>query len=131
MRTRLVLSALLVASLACTAAQPRRVYCVTWGTDDDSTSEGRALTAQLDRQLRNELQRRGALVIDQEDPRAAIILRPHLDVSPRALALRLVGVRSADQQLLGSVSMKATGASRKAQVKAIVTRACLEADRFQ
>lgn len=131
MRARLVLGALLVASLVSTAAQPRRVYCVTWGAADATSTEGRALTAQLDRQLRDELQRRGALVIDREDPRAAIILRPHLDVTPRTLSLRLVGVRSGDQQLLGSVSMKATGSSRNAQVKAIVSRACLEADRFQ
>lgn len=132
MRIHLMLGALLVAcSLVSAAAPPRRVYCLTWGTTTDASTEGLALTAQLDRQLRDELQRRGALVLDHDEARGAILLRPRLDVSARGLELNLVGMRGADRQLLGSVSMKASGSSRKAQVKAIVKRACLEADRFK
>ena len=113
------------------ASPPRRVYALTSVSTSDASSEGRALTAQIDSQLREELHRRGALVIDGEDPRAAIILRPRLDVSERGLELNLLGVRSSDRQLLGNVSMKATGSSRNAQVRALVRRACLEADQFQ
>ena len=132
MRTRLLLGALLIATgLACTASSPRRLYRVTWASAVAATPEGPALTAQFDRQLRDELQRRGAILIDSQDPRAAIILRPNLSVTARGLELNLAGVRSADQQLLGSVSMKATGSSRNAQVEALVKRACVEADRFE
>lgn len=133
MRTRLLLGVLLAAAgLSCATAAPSgRVYRVTWGSAADPSSEGPALTAQLDRQLREELQRRGATLIDSADPRAAIILRPNLRVTVRGLELSLVGVRSTDQQVLGSASMKATGSSRNAQVEAIVKRACLEADRFE
>ena len=130
MRIPLLLAALLAASsLSCATAAPSgRVYRVTWGSTDLS-SEG--LATQLDQQLREALQRRGATLIDDADPRAAIILRPHLSVTAHGLELNLAGVRSTDQQLIGSASMKATGSSRNAQVAAIVKRACLEADRFQ
>lgn len=131
MRTRLLLAVLLAATgLSCATAPTGRVYRVTWG-NTDLNNEGPALKAQLDRQLREELQRRGATLIDDADPRAAIILRPNLSVTAHGLELNLAGVRSTDQQLIGSASMKATGSSRNAQVAAIVKRACLEADRFQ
>ena len=119
---------LAAAGLSCATAPSGRVYRVTWGSTDPS-SEG--LAAQLDHQLREELQRRGATLIADTDPRAAIILRPNLSVTAHGLELNLAGVRSTDQQLIGSASMKATGSSRNAQVAAIVKRACLEADRFR
>ena len=132
MRIRLVLGAFLVAaSLVSAATPPRRVYSVTWDSRVDASSEDRALTAQLDQHLRDELNRRGALVVGRGDPRAAIILRPHLDVTARGLRFEMVGVRSVDQQLLGSVSVRASGSSRNAQVKAIAVRACVEADQFE
>lgn len=132
MRVRHTLAALLVAaSLVSAAPPPRRVYSVTWDSKSDASSEDRALTVQFDQHLRDELHRRGALVVDRGDPRAAIILRPRLDVTALGVQLEMIGVRSADQHLLGSVWVKATGSSRDAQLKAIATRACVEADRFE
>lgn len=132
MRARLVFGVLLLlaGTLACASAAPRRLYVVTWGKVELS-AEGRVLNEQFDRQLRSELARRGAAVIESSDSRAAIVLRPSLEVLPKGITLNLVGVRSTDQKLLGSVSMKAAGSSREAQLRAIVTRAGVEADRFE
>src|SRR5262245_15295480 len=113
---------LLLASNVGTAAN-RKVYVVRWQSSAES-AEGRALIAQADRQLRDELQRRGASVV--ENARAAIVLKPSLEIFPKALKLNVIGVR--DQKLLGTISMKAAGSNRDAQLKAIVSRACAEAD---
>lgn len=131
MRARLALGALLLAGTLVSAAEPvRHVYVVTWASEVEASPERRALIEQFDRRLRSELRRRGATVLDRKGTQAAIVLRPSLEVLPQSIRLNLVGVRSADQKLLGNMSMKASGVNRDAQLRAIVTRACLEADQF-
>ena len=128
---RLSLAALLLAATLATASEPARVYVVSWGTSVERSAEKRSVVEQFDRKLRDELRRRGATVVDRADHSPAIVLRPRLEVSAKGLKLNLVALRSADQQLLGSISLKAAGASRDAQVRALVTRACLEAEELQ
>lgn len=129
MLARLSMCAVLLAgTLVGAVTAPRRVYVVTWGADRHGSSESRALIAQADRQLREELRRRGAAVIEGQATRAAIVLKPSLEILPGALKLNLVGVR--DQKLLGTISTRAAGSSRNAQLRAIVGRACLEADQL-
>lgn len=129
MPARLALAALLLfGSLGAAAPAPRRVYVLSWSTGGEASPERSALTAQVDRQLRDELRRRGATVVERPGATAAIVLKPSLEIFPRALKLSLVGVR--DQKLLGTFSTKAAGSNRDAQLKAIVSRACLEADLF-
>ena len=123
MRFALILA--LLSTTGAAAPAPRKVYVGRWQSSSES-AEGRALIAQADRQLRDELQRRGASVV--ESARAAIVLKPRLEIFPRARKLNVIGVR--DQRLLGTISMKAAGSSRDAQLKAIVSRACAEADSF-
>lgn len=127
---RLPLLAVLVVATLASAAEPR-LYVLTLATSADASPERRGLLEQLDRRLRAELRQHGATVLDKKDSRASIVLRPSLDVSKRGLKLNLVGLRSADQKLLGSISMKASGASRDAQLRAIVRRAGLEASLFE
>lgn len=117
---------LLTATGGSAASAPKRVYVVRWQGGAQSV-EGRALIAQADRQLRDELQRRGASVV--ESARAAIVLKPSLEIFPKALKLNVIGVR--DQKLLGTISMKAAGSNRDAQLKALVSRACSEAVSFE
>ncbi len=126
MLARLALGALLLAGSAASSARAQRVYVVKWGSGADASPERRALTDQLDRQLRDELRRRGASVVERGVQ--AIVLKPSLEIFPRALKLNLVGVR--DQRLLGTTSMKAAGSNREAQLRAVVNQACLEADLF-
>ncbi|MDP1826260.1 MAG: hypothetical protein Q8L48_23535 [Archangium sp.] len=127
---RLSLLTLLLAATLAHAAEPR-LYVLTLATSADASPERRVLIEQFDRRLRAELRDRGATVLDKKDHRAAVVLAPRLDVSKRGLKLNLVGLRSADQKLLGSVTMKASGSSRDAQLRAIVTRAGLEAGLFE
>ena len=124
---RLALAALLLAATLVHAAEPR-VYVVAWGKTVERTAEKRAVVEQFDRALRDELRRRGATVLGPNDRSPAIVLRPRLEISSKGLKLNLVAVRSGDQELLGSICVKAAGSSRDAQVRALVTRACLEAD---
>ena len=128
MSARLALAILLLAGTMVSGAAPHRVYVVSWGQGGDVSPEGRSLIAQADRQLRDELRRRGASVLEGQPGAAAIVLKPRLEVFPRAMELQLVGVR--DQKLLGSISMKAAGSNREAQLRALVSRACAEADRL-
>ena len=124
MPTRFVLATLLLAGMMAPAASaPRRVYVVRW-TGVGESLEGRALVAQADRQLRDELTRRGGSVVEQSTH--AIVLKPSLEIFPRALRLSLVGLK--DQRLLGTISTKAAGSNREAQLKAIVGKACSEAE---
>lgn len=127
MLARLALGTLLLAGTLVSGAAPRRVYVVTWGNVVERSPERRALIEQADQQLREALTRRGAEVIEGQAG-SAIVLKPSLEVFPQALGLRLVGVR--DQKLLGSVSMKAAGSSRNAQLRALVSRACVEAEQL-
>lgn len=110
-------------------ATPRRVYVLTWAHAADTTPECRAVSEQFDRQLREELRRRGATVIDRQDARtAAIILRPNLELLPQGLKLNVLAVRSGDRKILGNISVKAGGSTREAQLRAIVQHACSEAN---
>ncbi len=130
MSSRLALFAmLLVGSFGSAASAPRRVYVVSWAAAGQASPERSALIAQADRQLRDELRRRGASVVEGQGLRAAIVLKPSLEVFPRALKLSVVGVR--DQKLLGTISTKAAGSNRDAQLRAIVNRACVEAELFE
>lgn len=128
MLARLVFGALLLTGACVTAAAPQRVYVVTWAGASQASAEQRALVAQADVQLREELRRRGALV-GASDTRAAIVLTPSLEVFPTGLRLNLVGVR--DRSLLGTISTRASGSTREAQLRAVVQRACREADQLQ
>jgi hypothetical protein len=47
------------------------------------------------------------------------------------LRLNVVVLRSADRKFLGSISTKAAGSSRDAQLKAIVTHVCREAEQLE
>ena len=102
---------------------------MSWASTGEASPERSALIAQADRQLREELRRRGASVVEGQGLRAAIVLKPSLEVFPRALKLSVVGVR--DQKLLGTISTRAAGSNRDAQLRAIVNRACVEADLFE
>ncbi len=127
MSARLALTLMLLTATGGSAASaPQKVYVVRWQSGSQS-AEARALIAQADRQLRDELQRRGASVV--ENARTAIVLKPSLEIFPKALKLNVIGVR--DQKLLGTISMRAAGSNRDAQLKAIVSRACAEADSFE
>jgi hypothetical protein len=131
MRARVGMVGVLLAATVVFGAPPRRVYVVTSPNPGGLSAESRALRAQFDLQLREELKRRGATVIDQQDSRTrAIVLRPRLEVLPQGLSLNLVGIRSGDRKLLGSISVKAGGSSREAQLRAIVKHACFEAGQF-
>ena len=128
---RPALAALILVATLASAAEPARTYVVSWGTSVERSAEKRAVVEQFDRKLRDELHRRGAIVLDRDNHSPAIVLRPRLEVTAKGLRLNLVALRSGDQQLLGSISLKAAGASREAQVRALVTRACLEAEELQ
>ncbi|MFO0593775.1 MAG: hypothetical protein U0228_00655 [Myxococcaceae bacterium] len=100
--SRLVALVALVSSVA--LAVPRQV-------------EERALFEQVDERLRSCNQ--------------SLVLRPSLDVLPGALRLKVVVVRSADRAVLGSITTRASGASREAQLRAVTTQACREARQLQ
>jgi hypothetical protein len=112
---RLALTALFVVGTLASAG-PRRVCVVTWASGADQSAEQRALIAQVDRRLRDECG-------------DGIEVKPSLEVFPRALKLNLVVLR--DRRLLGTISTKAAGSSREAQLRAVVTRVCHEADQLQ
>lgn len=131
MLARLALVAVLLAGSSVGAASQGRVYAVRWERGGELTPERRALIEQFDRRLRDELRRRGATVVDTTSDATAIVLTPSLEVLPKGLSLKLVGVRGLDRRLLGAVSMRASGANRDAVLRAIVARACLEADQLE
>ena len=132
MSARLAALALLFAAAAASAASPPRVYVLTWATEGATLPEQRALREEADRQLREELTRRGAAVVEAKRAgRSAIVLSSRLEVLPGALELKVVGLRRFDKKLLGAIKMKASGSNRTAQLRAIVKRACHEADRLE
>lgn len=131
MRTGVAVLVVLLAASVGFADPPRRIYLVSSPMPGGLSPESRALREEFELQLRAELRRRGATVLEQQDERVpAIVLRPRLEVLPRGLSLNLVGVRSGDKKLLGSISVKAGGATREAQLKALVRHACFEASQF-
>ncbi len=131
MFARLLLFAALLASSVVAGASPRRVYAVRWNAPSESSAEQRALIDEVDSQLRAELRKRGASIVDGASVASAIVLRPSIEILPSALRLNVIGVRGADQKLLGTISAKAAGSSRSAQLKALVTRACAEAEQLE
>lgn len=131
MSARLLAVASLLGAALVFAATPSRVYVVSW-SEGDRSPEVRALTELADRELREELLRRGAAVVESSPaPSGAIVLRPSLEVLPGALKLNVVGLRSTDRALLGTISTKASGSTRSAQLRAVVKRACHEADQLR
>ena len=131
MRAGVGVVVVLLAATVGLADPPRRVYLVSTPMPGGLSPESRALREAFEFQLREELKRRGATVLDRQDERvSAIVLRPRIEVRDRGLSLDLVGVRSHDKKLLGSISVTAGGATREAQLKALVRHACFEASQF-
>lgn len=130
MLARLTLVSLLLSGLAA-ASSGRRVYVVRWADEPGSSPERRELVQQAERRFSDELRRCGASVLEGEPPSTAIVLRPRLEVLPGGLLLRVVGVRGGDQKLLGTISTRASGASRSAQLRAVLSRVCDEAGRLE
>jgi hypothetical protein len=130
MFARLAIVMTFLAASSVQGALNPRVYALSW-SQAESTPERSALVGEVDRQLRDELRRRGATVIDGDARRASIVLKPSLEILPGGLKLSLVSVRAADQKLLGAISTKASGASQKALVRALVTRTCNEATQLE
>ncbi len=128
MSSRLVLLLGLLAAPLSEAGAARRAWVVRW--DSPSTSpETRALAAEIDAGLRDLLRRRGAQVL--EAPTGdAIVLRPSVTMESSGVRLSMIGVSSATRQVLGSISVRAAGPRRPALVRALVTRACDEAESF-
>lgn len=118
----------LVALGSVASATSQRVYVVRWPSEVDASTERRALVEQVDRRLRDALARCGITVLDGE-PRGAVVLRPRLEVAEGSLTLRVVGLR--DQRVLGTISTKASGPSRTAQLRGVVSRVCDEARRLE
>jgi hypothetical protein len=75
--------------------------------------EARSLNDQVDQQLRT--------------CRTAHVLKPRLEVLPQALRLKVVVLRGSDRAVLGSITTKAGGSNRTAQVRALVAHVCREA----
>ena len=123
MLAHLILSAVLVGGTV--TEGPKRVYVVSWADGAQAP-----LAQQVDRQLRDELSRRGATVVEQCTATRAIVLKPSLEVTAKGMKLSVVGVRQQDRAVLGTVSTKVAGSSRAAQLKALVSRTCDEADLF-
>ncbi|MBL9037277.1 MAG: hypothetical protein JNG84_02060 [Archangium sp.] len=125
----LVLSAAVSSATAFAAEQPpRRVYVVAAAGGMAASPERQALLADFEEQLRAELRRRGATVVERAVAYGTIVLRPTLTIAPHGLTLKLVGLRASDRQLLGAVSLKAAGSNRGALLRAMVARACNEAE---
>lgn len=122
MLTRLAIGVVVLGASLAPAAPAARVYVVQWS---DAVKHD-ALTQEVDRALRDELGGRGATVVDRHRA-GAIVLSTRLEVLPGALRLDVVGVRGSDRAVLGTFSLKASGASRAAQVRALAKQATLEA----
>lgn len=123
MLPRLSVGLILLLATGSSAVSTRRVYAVSWARQAESS----ALVSELDRQLRDELVRRGASVVEKVGP-TTVVLKPSLQVLPGALRLDVLGVRAVDQQLLGTINAKASGASRTAQLKALVKHVGAESE---
>jgi hypothetical protein len=133
MLARFALGIALLSATSVNAVSRSRIYVITAGKRAPQAEN--ELNARVRSQMRVELERRGALVadlveyIDGTVP-SAIVLRPSVEILPSALKLNVVGTRAGDQKLLGTISAKASGANRDAQVKALVSRACAEAEQL-
>lgn len=83
------------------------------------TDDQRALTDQAARELR------------ACSARPSLVLKPSLEVFPQALRLKVVVLRSADRSVVGSITTRAAGSSRAAQLRAAVAHVCREAGQLE
>jgi hypothetical protein len=128
MPSRLVLLLVLLAAPLADARLGTRAWVLHW--DTTSSLDANGMAAAIDAGLRAALRQRGGEVL--ETPRRdAIVLRPSVVVEDRAVRLKVVGVDGATRQVLGAISLRAAGARREALVRALVTRACDEAESFR
>lgn len=118
MFARLMVPVLVVATVS--FAVPRQVYAVSWGTHSPASDEQRELIDQLDRRLRS----------CEDAPPRPLVLKPSLEVFPKALRLKVVVMRSSDRAVLGSITTRAAGASRNAQLRAVASQVCREASQL-
>ncbi|MGV3623914.1 MAG: hypothetical protein ACO1OB_24060 [Archangium sp.] len=126
MLARLAMLTVLLTAGGSSAVSSVRVYAVSWSRTSSASPE---VVQQVDVQLREELKRRGASVVDRVGP-STILLKPEIEVLPTAMRINVLGVRAVDQKLLGTISAKASGASRTAQMKALVKRVCAESEQL-
>jgi len=103
---------------AVSLAVPRPAYSVKWGREAISSDETRTLIDQVDRRLRT---------CDDAPPRSALVLEPRLAAFRGALELKVRGTGNADGTGLGSITTRAAGSSRAAQLRALVAQVCREA----
>jgi hypothetical protein len=133
MLARFALGIALLSATSVNAVSRSRIYVITAGKRAQQAEN--ELNARVRSQMRTELERRGAFVADVMEyidgtlP-SAIVLRPSVEILPSALQLNVIGTRAGDQKLLGTISAKASGSNRDAQVKALVSRACAEAEQL-
>lgn len=133
MFARLALGLALLSATTVNAVSRTRFYVISEAARGKGAETD--LNARVRAQMRTELEKRGAFVLDVRDyidgaAPSAIVLRPSVEILPSALQLNVVGLRAADQKLLGTISAKASGANRDAQVKALVSHACAEAEQL-
>jgi hypothetical protein len=128
MSSRFALLLTLLAAPLSEAGTARRAWVVRWDAPS-SSPETRALAAEIDAGLRDVLRRRGAQVLEAPSG-DAIVLRPTVTVESSGVRLSMIGVSSTTRQVLGSISLRAAGPRRPALVRALVTRACDEAQAF-
>ncbi|MDX2012320.1 MAG: hypothetical protein SFW67_19145 [Myxococcaceae bacterium] len=127
MSSRLVLLLVLLAAPLADARLGTRAWVVRWDTASSLDAQG--VAADIDAGLREALRQRGGEVL--EAPRTdAIVLRPSVVVEDSAVRLKVVGVDAGTKQVLGSISLRAAGTRRAAVVRALVSRACAEAEAF-
>ncbi|MCU0697458.1 MAG: hypothetical protein MUC96_13105 [Myxococcaceae bacterium] len=127
MSSRLVLLLVLLAAPLADARLGSRAWVLRWDTTSSLDAQG--VVADIDAGLREALRQRGGEVL--EAPRKdAIVLRPSVVVEDRAVRLKVVGVDAVTRQVLGSISLRAAGPRRSAVVRALVSRACAEAEAF-
>ncbi|MFT3838635.1 MAG: hypothetical protein QM723_16775 [Myxococcaceae bacterium] len=127
MRTGAVL-AVLISTAA--FAEGKIVYAVAWTDAQQSTMASRAIQDQVDQQLRAELARRGAAVVNAgEKSREAIVLKPRLLVDQDGTTFTVLKV-GADRQVIGSVKTKVRGPQRDEKLRKLVQKAVEEVARL-
>lgn len=127
MRTGAVL-AVLISTAA--FAEGKIVYAVAWTDAQQSTMASRAIQDQVDQQLRAELARHGAAVVNAgERSREAIVLKPRLLVDQDGTTFTVLKV-GADRQVIGSVKTKVRGPQRDEKLRKLVQKAVEEVARL-
>ena len=129
----LLLAAVFGGAAMFPAQAPKRdvpVYVVAWVAEQQASASQRAMVEQVDRELREELGRRGVVVSGNDAVAGAIVLVPHLEILPDAVKLSLVEVSFPGRAVVGSVSAKVSGSGRTPQLRALINRAVDEADQL-